>query len=35
MNAEPWKELDKAGREAQEAGARVQEMARLARPFIY
>lgn len=35
VNADPWKELDKAGREAQEAGVKVQEMARLARPFIY
>lgn len=35
VNADPWKELDQAGRQAQEAGVKVQEMARLARPFIY
>merc|ERR1719152_435818 len=35
MSLKPWHEIAESGKQAQEAGARAQEMAKMARPFIY
>merc|ERR1719161_1096184 len=35
MSLKPWNEIAKAGQKAEDAGMKAQEMAKMARPFIY
>merc|ERR1719428_1477875 len=35
MALKPWNEIQKSGKKAEDAGLKAQEMAKLARPFIY
>ena len=35
MNLKPWAQISKLGKDAEEAGKKSQELAKLARPFIY
>lgn len=35
MNLKPWAQITKLGKDAEEAGKKTQELAKLARPFIY
>lgn len=35
MSLKPWHEIAKSGAQAEEAGKKAQEMAKMARPFIY
>merc|ERR550514_1809738 len=35
MSLKPWHEIASAGKQAEDAGAKAQEMAKMARPFIY
>jgi len=35
MSLKPWAEITKMGKDAEDAGKKTQELAKLARPFIY
>jgi len=35
MNLKPWAQITKLGQDAEEAGKKTQQLAKLARPFIY
>merc|ERR1719231_228982 len=35
MDMKPWAQITKPGKDAEKAGQQTQEMAKLARPFIY